>query len=91
MSEDLRDFVVVLVLAGGERQVLAVFKDGFHFILTEYILKRQNVRRRFYVLRVELVQLIDMFEDAFKLSAQAGLFLVCELQARQEGDFFNIK
>jgi len=91
MSDDLRNFVVVLVLPGGELQVLAIFKDVLHFIFTEHILERQNVRRRFHVLRIELVQLIDVLEDAFKLPAQAGLFLFSELQADQEGDLFNIK
>ena len=91
MSDDLWDFVVILVLPRGERQILAVFKDGFHFVFTEHILEWQNMRRRFHILRVELVQLIDVLEDTFKLPAQASLFLFSELQACQEGDFFNIK
>jgi len=91
MSDDLRDFVVVLVLPGSEWQILAAFKDGFHFVFTEHILEWQNMRCRFHVLRVELIQLIDVLEDAFELPAQAGLFLFGELQAGQEGDFFNIK
>jgi len=91
MSDDLRNFVVVLVLPGGELQVLAIFKDVLHFIFTEHILERQNVRRRLHVLRVEFVQLVNVLEDAFELPTQADLFLFGEFQTSQQGDFFNIK
>ena len=82
---------MVLVLPGGEGQVLAVCKNGFYLILTKHILERQNVRRGFHVFRIEPVQLIDVSEDTFELPAQTDLFLFSELEASQQGDLFNIE
>ncbi len=82
---------MVFVLSGGQGQVFPILESLLHFVFTKYILERQHVRGGFNFFRVELVQLVDMFENAFELATQSGLLLLCEFQAGQEGDFFNIK